>query len=227
MEVNHREYLCIRDDELFTLLATLGVENWYGLQFESEQRRQCNPNAVINSLYQKGYIELEDETIKVSEELSLIISSLISSKRYLYLRKPGLKNIVCSYYLSDTAAVSVEKSVVEETTYKVSIMDLNSLKQIIMSCFDNNISENEEKENEIINCFFDFNEEITEEDILRENYTTVIEKYNTSDGKKTDRVVIQDAGLYYRLFLQNATSDICMENSKEKQEFICKKMLET
>lgn len=227
MEEKHRESLFIRDDELFALLATLGVKNWFGLQFESQQVRQFNPNVIINSLYQKGYIEVEDKTIKVSEELSLILSNLVSSKRYLYLRKPGLENIVCSFYLSDTVAVSLEKSIVEETTYKISIIDLKSLEQMIMNCFDENITENEENEKEVVNSFFNFNEEINEDDILRENYTVVIEKYKTSDGEKTDRLVIQDVGLYYRVFLQSATSNICMENTKEKQEFICGLLLET
>lgn len=222
MEQNLNEFFYINDIEFFTLLASFGVEKWYGInsELDFEKMIKDSSNQVIASLYQKGYASIENYSVKLSKELSDIFSVLINAKTYLYIRRYANDTPVILFYVSGDRAVYVERSINDDDMLKLSYYTTKGLEQFFKEeCYYEDISSIDADElypkDSIV-----FNDEVTEQLIDENELVTVIEKYNVANGKMTDRFMVQDLGVNYRLYLQSSSSEICMENTDEKQEFV-------
>lgn len=222
MEQKSNVFFYIEDIEFLTLLASFGVEKWYGIKSELDYEKMAKdaPNQVIASLCQKGYASIEKDSVKLSKELSDIVLALINAKTYLYVRRYTNDTPIILFYVSDDRAVYVERSVNDDNTLKLSSFTTKELNQFLKEeCFYEDISAIDAEEL-YQNDSIAFNDEVTEQLIDGNELVTVIEKYNATNGKMTDRFIVQDLGVNYRLHLQNSSSELYMENTEEKQKFI-------
>lgn len=227
MEPNLEKFIYIKDIELFTLLAGLGVSEWYGISSNIDlDNTQINHNEVLTSLYQKEYIHMKDETAKISKELSEILSVLIASKTYIYVRRFHSETPVMTFYLSENNAVYVERSVNEDNTLKLAKIEFDSLRSfLIKGCFEEDIIPIESEKiypTEMIS----FKDKITEQIIYDNEFITVVEKHNTLDGSMLNRLIVQDLGVNYRLYIQSNSSELCVENTEKNQTDIIKVFIE-
>lgn len=227
MEYNLEKFLYIKDNELFVLLASLGVEKLYGISsnIDSDENSQINENDVIASLYNKGYISFIENKAVISQELSEILSVFIKSTSFIYVRNPESDLPVFTTYFSDKGAVFLERSLNEDDTLKLSNISIDEFKSFLRAeCLNDDIAPIEE---DFVNTDegVSFGDDITEDMIFENNFTSVVEKFDFFDGKMINRLVVQDLGLSYRLYFQNNDSNLSLENTSQNQEYVLLQLL--
>lgn len=227
MEYNLEKFLYIKDNELFVLLASLGVEKIYGISsnIDSDENSQINENDVIASLYNKGYISLIENKTVISQELSEILANFIQSTSFIYVRNPESEIPVFTIYFSDKGAVFLERSLNEDDTFKLSNISIDALKSFLRAeCLKDDIAPIEE---DFVNTDegVSFWDDITEDMIFENNFTSVVEKFDFHNGKMINRLVVQDVGLSYRLHFQSNDTNLCLENTSQNQEYVLLQLL--
>ena len=222
MENNINESFYIKDVELFTVLASFGVENWYGLSTDIDITgiSESSQNEVISSLYQKGFITIEQDEIMLTEDFSSIIKTLINSKTFIYIRRWQKDDPVLLFYLANNSAVCVERSVNDENTLRINNSSIDQVMDLIVNdCIGEDITRiNDEYEYKE----FSFTDELTEETIKDKNYTAVIEKFSTDTGKMINRLLVKDLDVCYQLIFQNESETIVLNNCKDNKEYVAK-----
>lgn len=218
------KYLYIRDIELFTILASFGINEWYGIKSEINLYNYSLrlKNEVIASLYEKGYIKAKEDKFLISDELSKIIRSLIDSKTYIYIRKLYSDSPIMQFYLSENEAVYVERSLNTNNTLKLSVIAKSDLRNIMLnSCFNDDIDDSETE----ATLSFSLSTLINEQKMVKDNLSVVIEKFSTGSAELISRIVVKDYGINYKLYVQEKSGDNCFCNTQENRKYIIDMLL--
>lgn len=185
----------IKERELYLLLVGKGIDCWYGIHsngkenFENIKTKE-DVYRVLAGLYQKEYVNWEDEQVVLLEPMNMIVQLFQKAERCIELKKQD--EDITLYYICGENIVSLEKSRWDMGSLRITMMERMDFIHEIWNkdIFSQECIEKIE--------FFDVNLNL---DV--DNYDTKAELNLVSikDGKVISRMIVKEIGIYQYIFL--------------------------